>query len=151
MVMEGLRITPATLRDLRRILRLERLCFGADAWPLLDVMSALVWPGGVRLKAEAGDRLIGLAIAESAGRNGISMIATIGVDPVFRRQGVGSALLEKCESLLPDGKIRLTVRADNRPAIRMYEAFGYAFSSKLVKYYRDGQSGLIMEKTKTAE
>jgi ribosomal protein S18 acetylase RimI-like enzyme len=144
--MEGLSITAATLRDLRPVLRLERVCFGADAWPLLDVMSALVWPGGVRLKAATGTRLIGLAIAEPAWRDGVSMIASIGVDPEFRRQGVGSELLKRCETLLPGNIIRLTVRVDNEPAIRMYERFGYVLCSRLTNYYRDGQAGLVMEK-----
>ncbi|MGB7537039.1 MAG: N-acetyltransferase [Anaerolineales bacterium] len=148
--MEGLTVAPASLRDLRPVLRLERVCFGVDAWPLLDVMSALVWPGGVRLKALAGGRLIGLAIAEPAWSDGISMIASIGVDQEFRRQGVGSALLSRCESLLPGDCIRLTVRADNPPAIRMYERFGYTFFSRVLNYYRDGQAGLVMEKIRTA-
>lgn len=144
--MEGMRISPASLRDLRQVLHLERVCFGKDAWPLLDVMSALVWPGGLRLKAVVGSRLIGLAIAEPAWSDGISMITTIGVDPEFRRQGVGSALLARCESLLPGHTIRLTVRADNQAAIQLYERFGYSFFSRLLNYYRDGQAGLIMEK-----
>ena len=141
-------ISPATLRDLRQALRLERACFSKDAWPILDVISALVWPGGVRLKAAVEGRLIGMAIAETAWTDGISMISTIGVDPEFRRQGVGSALLVRCESLLPGKKIRLTVRADNQPAIRLYERFGYTYLSRLLNYYRDGQAGLVMEKAR---
>jgi ribosomal protein S18 acetylase RimI-like enzyme len=146
MNMEGVSIGPASLRDLRAVLNLERVCFGVDAWPLLDVMSALVWPGGVRLKAMAGGRLVGLAIAEQTWSDGISMIASIGVDPEFRRRGIGSALLARCEELLPGTLIRLTVRADNPPALRMYDKFGYTFFSRVLNYYRDGQSGLVMEK-----
>lgn len=149
--MEGMSIASASLRDLRQVLRLERACFGVDAWPLLDVMSALVWPGGVRLKAAVDGRIIGLAIAEPAWSDGISMITTIGVDPEFRRRGVASELLARCESLLPGEKIRLTVRVDNQPAIRLYERFGYAYLSRLLNYYRDGQAGLIMEKTSAKE
>ncbi len=144
--MDAVKILPASLRDLRAVLRLERLCFGADAWPLLDVMSALVWPGGVRLKAVVDGRLIGLALAEPAWNDGVAMIASIGVDPEFRRRGVGSALLAECEALLPGDRIRLTVRADNQPAIRLYERFGYVYFSRLLNYYRDGQAGLVMEK-----
>jgi ribosomal-protein-alanine N-acetyltransferase len=146
--MDGMEISSASLRDLRRVLHLERVCFGVDAWPLLDVMTALVWPGGVRLKAAVGGRLIGLAIAEPAWSDGVSMITTVGVDPEFRRRGVGSALLARCESLLPGHTIRLTVRVDNAEAIRLYERFGYTFFSKMPDYYRDGQAGLIMEKKK---
>jgi ribosomal protein S18 acetylase RimI-like enzyme len=149
--MDGMTVASASLRDLRQVLRLERVCFGADAWPLLDVMSALVWPGEVRLKAAVDGRLIGLAIAEPAWSDGISMITTIGVDPDFRRRGIGTELLVRCESLLPGAKIRLTVRVDNQAAIRLYERSGYAYLSRLLNYYRDGQAGLIMEKIRQAE
>jgi ribosomal protein S18 acetylase RimI-like enzyme len=145
--MDGLNIASASLRDLRQVLRLERACFGSDAWPLLDVMGALVWPGGVRLKAAVDGRIIGLAIAEADWSDGVSMITTIGVDPAFRRRGVASALLARCEELMPGEKIRLTVRADNQAAIRLYERFGYSYLSRLLNYYRDGQAGLVMEKT----
>jgi ribosomal protein S18 acetylase RimI-like enzyme len=149
--MEGVSIGNASLRDLRQVLRLERVCFGKDAWPFLDVVSALAWPGGVRLKAELGGRMVGLAIAEAAGIGGPSMITTIGVDPEFRRRGVARDLLARCEQLLPAGKIRLTVRADNQPAIRLYEHLGYTYFSRLLNYYRDGQPGLILEKTKAPD
>ncbi|HEY5118922.1 MAG TPA: GNAT family N-acetyltransferase, partial [Anaerolineales bacterium] len=86
-------------------MRLERVCFGVDAWPVLDVMSVLVWPGVVRLRATLDRKLIGLITAEPAWRDGISMITTIGVVPDHRRLGVGSALLAGCESLLPGEKI----------------------------------------------
>jgi len=146
--MEEIVYSTASWRDLRQTLRLERVCFGADAWPLVDVLSALVWPGGVRLKAAVGPRMIGLAIAEPAWGDSISMITTIGVDPEYRRRGVGSELLARSEALLPEGSIRLTVRADNPAAIRLYEKFGYAFFSKVARYYRDGQTGLILDKRK---
>jgi ribosomal protein S18 acetylase RimI-like enzyme len=149
--MEGLQISPASLRDLRPALRLERVCFGADAWPVLDVMSVLLWPGMVRLRATLDRKVIGIIIAEPVWRDGISMITTIAVDPDHRRRGVGSALISACELELPGEKIRLTVREDNQPAIRLYERFRYAYFSKVPNYYRDGRSGLVMEKDRTAE
>jgi ribosomal-protein-alanine N-acetyltransferase len=145
-MMEGALISPASLRDLRQVLRLERICFGADAWPVLDVMGVLVWPGQVRLRATIGRKLIGAIVAEPVWGNGISMITTVAVDPDHRRQGVGSALLASCESLLPGEKIRLTVRDDNQPAIRLYERFHYTYLTLVPNYYRDGRSGLVMEK-----
>jgi ribosomal-protein-alanine N-acetyltransferase len=147
MMMEGMLISPASLRDLRQFLRLERICFGRDAWPVLDVMSILVWPGQVRLRATIGRKVIGVVVAEAEWGNGIAMITTIAVDPDYRRQGVGSVLLANCESQLPGEKIRLTVRDDNQPAIRLYERFHYTYLNRVPNYYRDGRSGLVMEKT----
>ena len=148
MTIDGMIISTASLRDMRQVMRLERVCFGVDAWPVLDVMSVLVWPGMVRLRATLDRKLIGLITAEPVWRDGISMITTIGVVPDHRRLGVGSALLAGCESLLPGEKIRLTVREDNQPAIRLYEKFHYTYLTKVPNYYRDGRSGLVMEKIK---
>jgi ribosomal protein S18 acetylase RimI-like enzyme len=147
-MMEGVLLSPASLRDLRQVVRLERVCFGVDAWPVLDVMSVLVWPGVVRLRATLDRKLIGLITAEPVWKDGISMITTIGVVPDYRRLGVGSALLAGCESLLPGEKIRLTVREDNQTALRLYEKFHYTYLTKVPNYYRDGRSGLVMEKIK---
>jgi ribosomal protein S18 acetylase RimI-like enzyme len=144
--MEGLQISSASLRDLREFKRLEQACFGRDAWPVIDLMSALLWPGEVRLRAVLESRVVGMAIAEPAWHEDISMITTIGVDPQYHRRGIGSELLAKCESLLPAKRIRLTVREDNIPAIRLYERFGYVYLSRIPRYYRDGQPGLVMEK-----
>jgi ribosomal protein S18 acetylase RimI-like enzyme len=148
--MDGVLIAPASLRDLRQVLRLERVCFGSDAWPILDVMSVLAWPGQVRLRAMIGPQVIGIIMAEPVWKDGISMITTIAVDPEHRRRGVGSALLASCEAQLPGEKIRLTVREDNQPAIRLYERFHYAYRTKVPNYYRDGRSGLVMEKDRAS-
>ena len=146
--METPLISKISLLDLTSVLRLERVCFGADAWPMLDVISVLVWPRQVRMKAAVDGKTVGLAMAEPDWRDGISMITSIGVDPEFRRRGIGSALLTSCELQLPGEKIRLTVREDNLPAIKLYEQFQYVYLAKVPNYYRDGRAGLVMEKTR---
>ena len=47
----GFGIAPASWRDFREILALERLCFPRDPWPWFDVLAALTFPETVRLKA----------------------------------------------------------------------------------------------------
>jgi ribosomal-protein-alanine N-acetyltransferase len=46
-------IAQATLRDLNALRKIERVCFPKDAWPLLDLISVLSFPGVVHLKAVA--------------------------------------------------------------------------------------------------
>jgi ribosomal protein S18 acetylase RimI-like enzyme len=146
--MDDYRISAASILDLAGVYRLERACFADDAWPLPDVVAALLWPGELRLRVTAGRRLIGFAVAEPFWRNGISMITTIGVDPGFQRRGIGSALLTECEARLPGDRIRLTVREDNAAAIRLYARFGYERISRLTNYYRKGLAGILMEKNR---
>jgi ribosomal-protein-alanine N-acetyltransferase len=146
--MDDYRISTASILDLIGAYRLEQACFADDAWSLPDVIAALVWPGEMRLRVTAGPRLIGFAMGEPFWRSGISMITTIGVDPEFRCRGIGSALLKECEAQLPGERIRLTVREDNDPAIRLYTRFGYERISRLANYYRKGQAGILMEKNR---
>ena len=59
-----------------------------------------------------------------------------------------SRLVEACENALPTQIIHLCVRISNEEAIRMYKMAGYYNIDRWVKYYTDGEDGLIMEKLK---
>ena len=75
-----------------------------------------------------------------------SWIATIGVLPEYRSQGIGQKLLRACEERLPTQSIRLCVRASNETAIHLYKVNGYDIIHKWVGYYQDGEDALVMEK-----
>jgi ribosomal-protein-alanine N-acetyltransferase len=139
-------ILPATLRDLGSLRRIEQACFPKDAWPLLDLMAVLTWPEVVRLKALAGGRMVGFIAGDLRRSEGMAWIATLGVLPEYRRQGIGRALLLECEKRLNTSRLRLCVRLDNDGAIRLYEQEGYARVGIWTKYYTDGGDALVMEK-----
>mmetsp|Transcript_22182 Transcript_22182/g.30968 ORF Transcript_22182/g.30968 Transcript_22182/m.30968 type:complete len:212 (-) Transcript_22182:111-746(-) len=70
-------------------------------------------------------------------------ISTLGVDPGFRRCGLGRFLLQRTVDMLVKEKniseVRLHVKADNIPAINMYYKAGFHMSEHLVNhYYFDG-------------
>ena len=149
-------IAPANWRDFREILALEHACFEADSWPWIDVMAALTFPDAVRLKAVMpcpegnaaanGRPSIGFVFGDRNRSRGLGWIASIGVHPSYQRRGVGSQLLAACESALGTAQVRLTLRPSNAAARRVYEAAGYAEISRLERYYRDGEDGIVMEK-----
>lgn len=139
------RIIPANWRDLKALRQLEKVCFPKDAWPLLDLIGVLSLPKVVRLKAMTNDLLVGF-IAGDQRSNDIAWIATIGVLPEFRRQGVASSLLSACETQLDVSRIKLSVRRGNVGAIRLYEGFGYQRVDLWPKYYQDGTDALVFEK-----
>ena len=145
-------IESANLRDLGALRELERVCFPRDAWPLLDLIGVLTMPGVVRLKATGPDgRLIGFVAGDVRRTEGFAWIATIGVLPEYRGQGIGSGLLEACEARISLPVVRLCVRTDNPGAIRLYERFGYQRKGEWVGYYADGAKALVMEKYKEQE
>jgi len=139
-------IVQASLRDLSSLRDLERVCFGSDAWPLLDLISVLTMPGLVRLKANVEGRMIGFVGGDAHRNEGIGWITTICVVPEFRRQGIGSSLLENCEKQMGQNIVHLTVRASNLSAIHLYEQKGYHQVDTWRRYYSDGEDGLILEK-----
>lgn len=137
---------PATWRDLRELRHLEQVCFLQDAWPLLDVIGVLSFPGIIRLKGVIDGEMVGFIAGEIRKPRELAWIATFGVLPAFRRQGIGSALLEACERKLGVDRIRLSVRVGNETAIRLYQGFGYQKVGLWPAYYRGGVDAVVLEK-----
>ncbi len=139
-------ILPATLRDLREIQRLERVCFPRDAWPILDLIGALTLPRVLRLKAMAEGRLVGFVAVDVRQAENQAWVATLAVLPEHRRQGLGTALLEAGEARLGVDQVCLCVRASNRAAQRLYERMGYRQVDRWPAYYTDREDAIVMEK-----
>jgi ribosomal protein S18 acetylase RimI-like enzyme len=139
-------ILPASLHDLGPLRRVEQACFPKDAWPLLDLMAVLTWPEVVRLKAVVDGQMVGFIAGDPRRDEGMAWIATLGVLPDYRRQGIARALLLECEKRLTASRLRLCVRLDNPGAIRLYEQEGYQRVGTWTKYYNDGGDALVMEK-----
>jgi ribosomal-protein-alanine N-acetyltransferase len=140
-------IQSASLRDLGSLRRLEQACFEKDAWPLLDLIAVLSWPDVIKLKAVENGEMIGFAACDPRPSEGVSWIASIGVDPHYQRRGIGRALLQACEQKTNLPRLKLTVRMSNNGAISLYEKEGYRSVDIWKKYYNDGEDGLVMEKT----
>ncbi|MFL7813529.1 MAG: GNAT family N-acetyltransferase [Anaerolineales bacterium] len=139
-------VLPASLRDFKAVHHLEKVCFGQDAWPLLDVLGVLTIPQVIRLKAVDQDQLIGFIAGDLRRTQGEAWIATLAVLPEYRRQGIGKAILGICEEHIPLPLIRLSVRQSNQPAIELYLKAGYQQVDIWKKYYRGGEDALILEK-----
>ena len=75
---------------------------------------------------------------------------SLAIDPSARGHGAGRALLDACEQGARrhgTKALRLAVRQDNQPAIRLYRASGYRETGTLGDYYRDGMTAISMEKS----
>ena len=138
----------ASLRDLAALRHVEQVCFPKDAWPLMDLIGVLTFPGVIRLKAMNGKQMVGFIAGDVRRLEGVAWISTVGVLPEFRGRGVGSALMAACEEKITVGRIRLCVRISNDTAIRLYEHLGYLRVGEWSRYYQDGESALVMEKKK---
>ena len=140
-------IISANILDLNALRKLEKESFDRDAWPLVDLVAVLTFSNVIRLKAVEDNHMIGFVAGDPHPRDGWGWIATIAVDPTFRRRGVGTALLHACEKQLGVPRSRLTVRLSNQGAITLYEREGYATIDVWKSYYSDGEDAMVMEKT----
>ena len=127
-------ILPANLRDLGQLRHVEQTCFPKDAWPLLDLVAVLTFPEVVRLKAIVDGRMVGFIAGDPRRSEGMAWIATLGVLPEYRRQGIARLLLLECEQRLNSARLRLCVRMENTPAIQLYEKEGYQRVGTWTKY-----------------
>ncbi|MDK2980976.1 MAG: N-alpha-acetyltransferase 10/11 [Chloroflexota bacterium] len=139
-------IQPATWRDLFALSALEKVCFDQDAWPLLELMGVLSFPGVVRLKAVVNNEMVGFIAGDPRRSEKTGWILTLGVLPVWRRKGIGYDLLHTCEEQLGLPVIKLTVRRNNQAALSLYEHMGYQQVDIWSRYYRNGEDGLVLQK-----
>ena len=129
-------IERAGLRDLLALSALEKVCFNRDAWPLIELMGVLTFPGLVRLRAVGDGKLVGFIAGDPRRRDNTGWILTLGVLPDWRRQGIAGALLNMCEEQLHMPQMKLSVRRSNTAAIRLYEKLGYKQVDIWSKYYQ---------------
>jgi ribosomal protein S18 acetylase RimI-like enzyme len=141
----------ASILDLNGLRKLETICFPQDAWPLLDLIAVLSFPGVVRIKAVSNGKMVGFIAGDPKLEENIGWIATVGVLPEYRGQGIGHTLITECENRMPMRRIRLSVRVNNTHAIELYEKIGYQRINEWEKYYSDGGNALVMEKIRPAD
>jgi ribosomal protein S18 acetylase RimI-like enzyme len=143
----GYTLHRATLLDVRALYRLEAVIFPRDAYPHFDLALMFLWPGIINLKVTTPG---GAMAAFASCSRGLSpergWIITLGVAPDHQERGLGGYLLDMCEKRLKRPVVLLTVREGNNPAIRLYQRAGYQTVERKWGYYRDGETGLVMEK-----
>jgi ribosomal-protein-alanine N-acetyltransferase len=141
-------IREVTQKDLQAILSIEYKCF-KDPYPLalLNRLRAM-HPDGF-LAAVADGRIVGYVIGVIRwGATG--HILAIGIDPSYRRQQIGSALMERITNRLRAKgakTIRLEVRKSNLGAQQFYLRLGFKEMGEIPYYYEDGETAVAMERS----
>lgn len=77
-------------------------------------------------------------------------IAKIATDKPYQRQGVSTALMDKCISFCRLKNIKLIsleVRVSNTPAIKFYEKYNFEKIYVRKRYYPDGEDAYFMMKS----
>jgi [ribosomal protein S18]-alanine N-acetyltransferase len=139
-----LRIRRLAYADLPQVLAIERRAFPTP-WSLAMFVLELSKPSGICLAATCEERLVGYAICSRYDR--VWHLMNLAVDDRRRRQRIATMLLRHlfAESDTDGAQYTLEVRLSNRPAIAMYERFGFHAAGRRRGYYHDNrEDALIM-------
>jgi len=138
-------LRPMQTADVDAVLEIDRLSF-PSAWARESYLRDLANPNCCYLVvAREGEVLAyaGMWVVEED-----SHLTTLAVRPRSRRQGLGRRLLEEMMKLAMErGAKRMTleVRATNRAAQRLYQAYGFVPIACLKNYYLDtGEDAVVM-------
>jgi [ribosomal protein S18]-alanine N-acetyltransferase len=129
--------------DLPAVLAIERRAF-TTPWSLAMFVLELSKPSGICLAASDESGLVGYLVCSRYAD--VWHLMNIAVAPERRREGIATTLLRRMlERTGAHARVTLEVRPSNRPAIAMYERFGFRAAGHRRRYYHDnGEDALIM-------
>jgi ribosomal-protein-alanine N-acetyltransferase len=110
---------------------LDALCFGPEAWSPAQLSGSLHLTTTEGVGYFEGPKLLGFYLVQKVDQE--IEILTIGVDPAYRRQGLGKAMIE--EIIRRGCCVFLDVAKDNDPARRLYETCGFTLYGVRPSYY----------------
>jgi ribosomal protein S18 acetylase RimI-like enzyme len=136
------RASPGDLDDL---VRLEQESFVSDRLSRRSLAALARSPSALMLVAEHAGKLAGYALVLFRRGSRIARLYSLAVARNVGRRGIGSTLVAAAEAAALEAgatALRLEVRADNGPAIRLYEGRGYRLKERRGGYYEDGMDAL---------
>lgn len=120
------KVRPATAQDFDGVYALWRALAGALGPPLPGLLRQVCGEGKL-LVAEAGGTLVGF-LNGHVRRDGIATIYEVATNPLFRKQGVAEALVNKLMALSPAQHIRLKCITSS-PANLFYKRLGFVVTA----------------------
>lgn len=141
-------IRAARSDDLSALLALEERSFETDRLSKRALARAILSPSQAVLVVEAGDGILGSAIVGFRRGSMIARLTSIAIDPDATGRGLGLRLIRACEHAAFErgcDRLILEVRADNAPAIALYDKAGYSMFGRYADYYEDGEAAVRFE------
>jgi tRNA threonylcarbamoyl adenosine modification protein YeaZ/ribosomal-protein-alanine acetyltransferase len=139
------RIRPMTAEDVEDAWKLEQINLGKEAWTQKQLLDAMTRDDTIYLVAEMAGRIVGLCGVQNISGDG--EVTNVSVSGDVRREGCGYKMVKQ---LLERGKgigIRdytLEVRAQNAPAIRLYEKLGFKSEGVRPGFYDDPKDDAVI-------
>ncbi|MFZ2501519.1 MAG: GNAT family N-acetyltransferase, partial [Nocardioides sp.] len=143
----GLVILLATAEDLPRLVELDGVLLGGEAWSAASWEAELASPNRRVLVAQDD---VGAIVGFADWLLGdVLELLRIGVSSTHQRRGVAGSLLDAGVLLGREAgldRVFLEVSADNAAAVGFYRAHQFVTIDRRPRYYRDGSDALVMER-----
>lgn len=139
-------IRPMTPADLPAVLSIEQQC-QPDPWSEAMLLAELEHPCATVDLCEGKGSVVGFLCSWLI--SGELSILNLATAPQQQRQGIAARLLQHCLQRAQSAGLErawLEVRAGNRPAIALYQRFGFTEAGRRKKYYADGEDALVMQR-----
>jgi ribosomal-protein-alanine N-acetyltransferase len=135
------------LKDLDRILLIEKEAFGRQAWSASLFREYADSCPELFLVAQVGSAVAAYSITRTSGSR--AQLDSIAVAAAFRNRGIGAAFLKALMRKLEREHIAtlsLMVRRDNELAIRFYRRLGFRRTRTVANYYEGGETAWRMQR-----
>lgn len=146
-----LRVRAATPRDIPELLRIETAAFDTDRLTALSLRNFIkTETATVHVAEDKPGHLKGFCIVLFRRGTVVARLYSMAVCDTARGRGVARLLMTAMEEDAAEHGslfLRLEVRHDNAPAIRLYESFGYKPFGRYLHYYEDDADALRFEKS----
>jgi len=142
-------LRPMRWWDVAQVEALERTAYPADPWSAAAFWGELAGVPATRyyVVAEVDGRLVGYAGLRVVGAE--ADVQTVAVAPDLRGHGLGRRLVEDLLATAArrgGSRALLEVRADNAPAIALYESLGFDRIALRRGYYGPGADAVVMRR-----
>lgn len=135
--------------DLETLYKIDQACFAPGiSYPREELRGFISQRRSRTWVAEESGEIVGFLIAERQAQK-VAHIVTIDVVERWRRQRVGSLLMDAAEHWAAEQKLLLVyleAAENNEPAQSFYRARGYRKVDHVENYYSDGTSAWVMLK-----
>ncbi len=138
-------IREAQASDIAALVELEGRAFLSDRLTRRRFAALAKSPSASLLVADAGEALLGYVLVLTRRGSRSARLYSLAVAPEAQGGGLGLKLLSAAEAAAEArgaGRLRLEVRTDNEPAVRLYERAGYSQLARQENYYEDGMAAL---------
>ncbi len=129
-------------KDLEPIVEIEKESFDH---PYSPYIFEKFLGSDIFLLAEVDEKVVGYIMGDIRGEYGL--LVSIAVLPDFRREGIGTRLIDELIERMDVPSLRLTLRPHNRGAFDFYKNMGFRYVGVIKDYYKNDDNAIVMEKS----